>query len=1421
MEKGHGKRPVLKKLDKVSIIDFEIEHEEYVRDTEASNTDKPLKEKTRIRSIKECIAEEVLQEIITEIEGFDKIEDEKEKQEIIIEFLHYLLSQEEYKEKSINLKEDLEQVRLDKKIENPKAQVMMLKVDLKRKLKENGIEVESTVNDPEKFGDIVKSMINNGNSFYPREIRGWIYYVLKSNGNKLTLDELSYILEEKLTHLKSVRTMRLVADSFGFKFTTKPSTNFKRNSFRPTAKKEFKMDNSIETQSQRALGNSKKEFKMGSYGGSNSTRGSIPLRPALKRRVEDHDANDARNQSQNPTKKVRFEACWGCGQEGHELKNCRKVVDARERERIASSRIAKVNSNTNNIRQYLVDSEEGDKKIFNCRVATEQKNNPKSGLVLDKVERVLFNGIEVEPLFDNGSDRSLVSLKWVQQFQREYTGKSPSIIELENSIQIKLLDPRQIIETKSYVEFDLTFKIYDNLFLRKRKFFIIQEDIGVPLVGHNELAEIGIDTKSTLERLGFRASNEEIDEEIFDEEDSQIYSNLDQEIEEMLKRAKSKGMPRNSFEKLEKLIWDYKDIFRTCLMSDPPAKVTPMDVDLKPGAHNVRWNTYNIKYSQEELNWLKKHIKDLEKYGYIYRNTHARHVSPALVVEKPGKPGEYRLCVDVKKANTLVNTTHWPMPQLDVVLRKLGKSKVYAKLDAFKGYWMFPVTPKCGQLYSIKTPFGVFTPTRIVQGAQESVKYFQAGMEEALNIQDRNDILLWVDDILAHTETAEQLLESLKHIFQCCRERKICLSAKKCDLFLEDVTWCGRTISEKGVGYSNEYIQGILDLEMPKTVGDLQQFICSMNWVRSSIPNFITHMEPLSCCLQSLETLIGTTKKKVLQRRNLSQYEQWNEEKKKAFTQAKELLKSSLITAHYDPKQRVCIFPDASDNHWGLFITQVPHEDLDKEFEKQRHSPLVIMSGSFKNSSKRWHIKEKEAYPIMVALSKTRDILKNPDGFSIFSDHKNLVYILDPQSRKSSKLIDGRLSRWSMTLMNFKFTVEHISGENNVVADMLSRWKIAYPQTVRAANFAPGQCSIIHKEDFIWPDILEIKNLQSKITKKEIRNSKLIRKLFESDYIYMTEKENRIYIPNDENLKAMLCVIAHTGLSGHRGIQTTMNNLNKFYWPNMINDVKKFCTNCLHCAVADPRQIIPRPFGQQMHAKTRNEILHYDFIQIGPSYNGFIYLLVIKDDFSGYINLIPCESPTSEVVVNALLQWYGQFGIALCHISDQGSHFKNEVLSELNRRLTTKHKFTLPYTPWSNGTIEVVNREIRKLIKVWCSEFRIQIKDWPNLIPLILHVLNFSVSPRTGYPPALIFGGFQTNTNLDCIFTNKKLQYTKKSFDDFTTKVSELKKALDILHKEVEKQTRSRGHYTNPGIRANFALINLYVERSFFYCFLF
>ncbi|OWY95670.1 hypothetical protein PHMEG_00034263 [Phytophthora megakarya] len=42
----------------------------------------------------------------------------------------------------------------------------------------------------------------------------------------------------------------------------------------------------------------------------------------------------------------------------------------------------------------------------------------------------------------------------------------------------------------------------------------------------------------------------------------------------------------------------------------------------------------------------------------------------------------------------------------------------------------------------------------------------------------------------------------------------------------------------------------------------------------------------------------------------------------------------------------------------------------------------------------------------------------------------------------------------------------------------------------------------------------------------------------------------------------------------------------------------------------------------------------------------------------------------------------------------QGSHFQNADVQEVCRRLKSRQKFTVAYSPWINGSIERANRDI-------------------------------------------------------------------------------------------------------------------------------
>ena len=68
----------------------------------------------------------------------------------------------------------------------------------------------------------------------------------------------------------------------------------------------------------------------------------------------------------------------------------------------------------------------------------------------------------------------------------------------------------------------------------------------------------------------------------------------------------------------------------------------------------------------------------------------------------------------------------------------------------------------------------------------------------------------------------------------------------------------------------------------------------------------------------------------------------------------------------------------------------------------------------------------------MHALKKWRHLLLGRH-FRLCTDHRPILWL------RSEKDLCGRLGRWALLLQEFDFTVDHISGQQHVVPDALSR----------------------------------------------------------------------------------------------------------------------------------------------------------------------------------------------------------------------------------------------------------------------------------------------------------------------------------------------------------------------------------------------
>ena len=143
------------------------------------------------------------------------------------------------------------------------------------------------------------------------------------------------------------------------------------------------------------------------------------------------------------------------------------------------------------------------------------------------------------------------------------------------------------------------------------------------------------------------------------------------------------------------------------------------------------------------------------------------------------------------------------------------------------------------------------------------------------------------------------------------------------------------------------------------------------------------------------------------------------------------------------------------------------------------------------------------------------------------------------------------------------------------------------------------------------------------------------------------------------------------------------------------------------------QKVIPRPFGEAVHGRDRNEVLHFDFIsmhQLTPkSKHLYNYVLILKEDFSGFEELIPTTSSDHFTVADSRAPQ--------THVSDQGSHSVDKTLKEFNRILQAQHHFVTAYIPWANGTVEIVYRQLQSAMTSLLCDFRMQAKDWSSLFP--------------------------------------------------------------------------------------------------------
>ena len=99
----------------------------------------------------------------------------------------------------------------------------------------------------------------------------------------------------------------------------------------------------------------------------------------------------------------------------------------------------------------------------------------------------------------------------------------------------------------------------------------------------------------------------------------------------------------------------------------------------------------------------------------------------------------------------------------------------------------------------------------------------------------------------------------------------------------------------------------------------------------------------------------------------------------------------------------------------------------------------------------------------------------------------------------------------------------------------------------------------------------------------------------------------------------MLYALAHQeGMSGHRGTTVTTALLEQeVIWDTLQQDVAKWRSMCLQCLKNEYGELtVPRPMGASLVPEYPGEVVCTDYIKMGASRSGNMYVVMHLDKFS-------------------------------------------------------------------------------------------------------------------------------------------------------------------------------------------------------------
>ncbi|KAH9291168.1 hypothetical protein KI387_043635, partial [Taxus chinensis] len=381
---------------------------------------------------------------------------------------------------------------------------------------------------------------------------------------------------------------------------------------------------------------------------------------------------------------------------------------------------------------------------------------------------------------------------------------------------------------------------------------------------------------------------------------------------------------------------------------------------------------------------MRKELSKLIESGIIFPVKHSSWVANLVPVRK--KNGEIRLCVDFRDLNKASLKDHYPLPNMDQILRTVSGSDRLSLLDGYSGYNQILVRGEDRYKTTFTTKWGTYAYKRMPFGLSNAGATFQRAMDMAFRSLLNKCILVYLDDVTVFSKNSDEHLMHLRQTFQICRQFGISLNPKKSIFSVHEGKLLGHIVSKQGLAIDPFRIEAISQLSLPHHKKALQSFLGKINFVRRFVPDFAALVKPLTAMLRKEKTF------------------SWTSEGREGFEAIKTAISQAPTLANPNFDKDFTMYALAGAETISAILTQVNDENIEQ--------PIAFFGQSLHDYETRYTFLEKQVLSIVRGLKNFKYMLSN-NRIHVLVSHPNVKAFL------LNKELNEKRAGWITKVMEY------------------------------------------------------------------------------------------------------------------------------------------------------------------------------------------------------------------------------------------------------------------------------------------------------------------------------------------------------------------------------------------------------------------